>query len=102
LIQYPLVIDAPIAMRAFEMLDAETNRREWVFDLVRHLACHLTPRKHTLRSCQLRDVVERENRAGPSAESRHPPMDLSAVKLEIELFLVVASLVLHERADAFR
>ena len=46
------------------MLDAESDRRERILDLVRDLPRHLAPREHALRARELRHVVEREHGTG--------------------------------------
>src|SRR6478752_7534378 len=102
LVQHTLVIHAPIAMRALQMLDAEADWRERILDLVCHLACHLAPREHALRPRELGHVVEREHGAGASPKPGQPAVDLSAVQLEVELLLVAAAFVFHERAHTPR
>src|SRR2546423_4324603 len=43
-----IVVDARVAPRSPEMLDAESDRRQRILDLVRNLSRHLSPRQHAL------------------------------------------------------
>ena len=81
------------------MLNSQSNRREWIFYLVRDLTRHLAPRQHTLRSrdfypAQLevarqtlrRDTTEPERREGAGRgreQHQHPEIPAAPVEHDV-------------------
>src|SRR5581483_10509981 len=53
LLQNAIEVFALVRVRALEMLDAESDRRQRIFDLVRDLTRHLSPREHTLAGAEV-------------------------------------------------
>jgi hypothetical protein len=61
LIQGPVELGPAVAVHSTKVLHTQPHRRERIFDLVRHLACHLTPGQDPLGPGHLRHIIQREH-----------------------------------------